>query len=98
MKTTVSIKLDMKDPDLSIIREVVRASREGKVIAFPTETVYGIGGPMSAPGISKALDTIKNREAGKQYTFHIGSMDMLDFLKVKKTPEFRYLTRPARSR
>lgn len=93
MKNTISIKLDAKDPDLSKIREVVRAGREGKVIAFPTETVYGIGGPVSAPGISQALDAIKNREAGKHYTFHIGSLDMLDFLKVKKTPAFRYLTR-----
>lgn len=93
MKTTVHIKLDAKDPDLSKIREVVRAGREGKVIAFPTETVYGIGGPMSADGLSQALDAIKNREMGKHYTFHLGSLDMLDFLKIKKTPEFRYLIR-----
>ncbi len=93
MASTVLIKLDSKDPDLSKIREVVRAAREGKVVAFPTETVYGIGGPMSAPGISQSLDRIKNREAGKQYTFHIGSLDMLDHLKVKKTPAFKFLTR-----
>ncbi len=93
MKTTAVIKLDAKDPDLSKIRDVVRAAREGKVIAFPTETVYGIGGAISAPNISQALDAVKNREMGKKYTYHIGSLEMLEFLKIKKTPEFRYLTR-----
>lgn len=93
MKTTALIKLDPKDPDLSKIREVVRASREGKVVGFPTETVYGIGVPMSAPGGVQALDNVKKREAGKSYALHIGSFDMLELLKIEKTPEFRYLTR-----
>ena len=93
MKTTTILKLDPKDPDLSKIREVVRGAREGKIVAFPTETVYGIGGPASLPSIIPALDVIKNRESGKHYTVHIGSFDMLDFLKIKKTSKFRFLVR-----
>lgn len=93
MKTTNVVKLDPRDPDLSRIREVVRAAREGKIVAFPTETVYGIGGPASLPSVIPALDAIKNREGGKHYSVHIGSLDMLDFLKIKKTSAFRFLVR-----
>lgn len=93
MKTTTVLKLDARDPDLSKIREVVRAAREGKIVAFPTETVYGIGGPASNPSVIPALDAVKNRESGKHYALHIGSLDMLEFLKIKKTSAFRYLVR-----
>lgn len=92
-KTTVLIKLDKRDPDLSKIRDIARVSREGKVIGFPTETVYGIGGPMSVVGISQMLDEIKKRKPEKSYSFHIGNWDMLDYLKVKRTPAFRFLAK-----
>jgi len=85
--------MDQRDPDLSRIRDVARATREGKIVAFPTETVYGIGGPMSLPGIEAALRTIKKRDEGKPFSFHIGSIEMLDILKVKRTPAFRHLAR-----
>ena len=93
MKTTVLIKLDSRDPDLSRLREVARASKEGKIVGFPTETVYGIGAPMSVPGLSSSLDLIKKREGGKPYTYHVASWDMIEYLKVKITPPYRYLTR-----
>lgn len=93
MKTTTVLKLDPRDPDLSKIREIVRAAREGKIVSFPTETVYGIGGPASIPSIVQALDAVKDRQSGKYYALHIGSLEMLDFLKIKKTAEFKYLVR-----
>lgn len=90
---TIAIKFDMRDPDLSKIRDVARAAREGKIVAFPTETVYGIGGPMSVPGISERLIEIKKRAPEKPFSYHIGSPEMLDMLGVKQTPAFRYLFR-----
>jgi len=80
------IKIDSHDPDMSRIREVASACREGKVVAFPTETVYGIGGKMSAPEIEKRLRKIKGRPDTKPFAYHIGDWEMLDVLKVKKTP------------
>ncbi len=93
MKTAVMLKMDPRDPDISRMREVARASRAGKVVAFPTETVYGIGGAMSAPGIEAALDGIKKREPGKYYSYHIASSEMLEMLGVKRTPEMRFLAK-----
>jgi tRNA threonylcarbamoyl adenosine modification protein (Sua5/YciO/YrdC/YwlC family) len=93
LKTTTLIKLDARDPDLSKIRDVARAAREGKIVAFPTETVYGIGGPASLPRMHETLVQIKKREPEKPFSFHIGSSEMLDMLRVKRTPAFRYLAR-----
>lgn len=93
MKTTLVVKIDNKDPDLSRIREIARASRDGKIVAFPTETVYGVGAPMSVPQLKEILTGLKKRSPEKPFAYHIASTDMLDFLKVKRTPELRYLAR-----
>ena len=93
MPTTTIIKLDTRDPDLSKIREVARAAKEGKVVAFPTETVYGIGLPMSVRGAADTLAAVKKREEGKHFSYHLGSWEMVDHLLVRRIPVFRYLTR-----
>ncbi len=87
------LKLDSRDPDLVRIREIARASREGKVAAFPTETVYGIGAPMSVKGIREKLIQIKGRDEGKPFSYHIGDWAMIDVLGAVRTPVFRYLAR-----
>ncbi len=88
-----AIKIDAHEPDMARIREVANACKEGKVIAFPTETVYGIGGRMGAPGIEKKLCEIKGRPGTKPFAFHVGDWAMLDALKVKKTPLVRAMAR-----
>jgi tRNA threonylcarbamoyl adenosine modification protein (Sua5/YciO/YrdC/YwlC family) len=93
MKKPVMIKLDSRDPDLSRIREMVRVAREGKVVAFPTETVYGIGLPMSVPNAAERLAKIKNRPESKLFSYHIGDRGMLEGLQVSRTPVFRFMSR-----
>ena len=93
MVTPGVIKIDSHDPDMTHIREVANACKEGKVVVFPTETVYGIGGKMSAPGIEKRLREIKGRSDTKPFAYHIGDWVMLDALKVKKTPLVRTMAR-----
>ncbi len=87
------IKLDPRDPDCVQLKRVVDASREGEVVGFPTETVYGIGGLMSVPGVEKRLQEIKGRREGKPFAFHIGDWDMIDRLGVVQTPMVRFLMR-----
>lgn len=87
------IKIDNHDPDMVRIREVANLCKEGKVVAFPTETVYGIGGKMSAPEIEKRLCEIKGRPETKPFAYHIGDWEMLDRLQVKKTPLVRAMAR-----
>ena len=93
MKNTVIIKINSKDPDFSQIRDVARGAREGKIVAFPTETVYGIGGPMNIPGMSETLAGIKKRDENKPFSYHIGDLAMLDMLGVKRTAKLRFLAK-----
>jgi tRNA threonylcarbamoyl adenosine modification protein (Sua5/YciO/YrdC/YwlC family) len=93
MVTPGVIKIDSHDPDMARVREVAHACKEGKVIVFPTETVYGIGGMMSAPGVEKRLREIKERSDKKPFAYHVGDWVMLDALKVKKTPLVRTMAR-----
>ncbi len=90
---TQLIKMDSRDPDFTKIRSLAQASREGKIIAFPTETVYGIGGPMTVAGVHEKLVRLKRREPDKPFSYHIGEWDMLDALGVQRTPAFRFLAR-----
>ena len=88
MPSTIVIKLDPRDPDLSKIRDAAKAAREGKIVAFPTETVYGIGGPMSVAGVHQKLVEIKKRPPQKPFAFHIAGAEMLDFLGWMLTNSF----------
>jgi len=87
------IRIDNHDPDMARIREVADACKEGKLVVFPTETVYGIGGMMSVAAIEKRLREIKGRSDAKPFSYHIGDWEMLDTLKVKKTPLVRSMAR-----
>jgi tRNA threonylcarbamoyl adenosine modification protein (Sua5/YciO/YrdC/YwlC family) len=93
MTTPGVIKIDSHDPDMARIREAAAACKEGKLVAFPTETVYGIGGRMGAPGIEKRLCEIKGRTDTKPFAYHIGNWTMLDTLRVQKTPLVRLMAR-----
>lgn len=81
-----------EDPDFESLRNIARGAREGKIVGFPTETVYGIGGPMSKAGVGDRLREIKGRDANKPFSYHIGDTAMVDLLEVERTPIFRALT------
>ena len=49
------------------MNKIVNAYENGQIIAYPTDTVYGIGcNPFNKDSISKIYD-IKNREGGKRF-------------------------------
>jgi len=87
------IKIDSRDPDMPRVRELARSCREGKIAIFPTETVYGIGAPMSVPGIEEKLYGIKGRPEHKPFSYHIADWEMLETLKVRQTPLVKALAR-----
>jgi L-threonylcarbamoyladenylate synthase len=69
MKTEV-VSLAAENSDIEKIQAAARALDEGRLVAFGTETVYGIGCRAQADTIRR-LDEIKGRAAGKRYTLHI---------------------------
>ena len=70
MKTRV-IKVDAQQPDPGAIEEAAAALREGKLVAFPTETVYGLGAhALDERAVQKIFDA-KERPATDPLIVHI---------------------------
>ena len=91
--TATVIRFDPADPNFRAIREMAQQARAGRIIAFPTETVYGIGAPASRPEAVERLYAIKGRDRSKPFAYHIGDWDQLVFLNIARTPAFRYLAK-----
>jgi len=67
---TKVIKLDPVNIDASAIKEAAAAIDAGALVAFPTETVYGIGCRVGGESIAR-LNQLKGRTADKYYSLHI---------------------------
>jgi tRNA threonylcarbamoyl adenosine modification protein (Sua5/YciO/YrdC/YwlC family) len=87
------IRFNPGDPNLKAIRDIAQYARVGRIVAFPTETVYGIGVPASRKDALEKLYLIKGRDRAKPFAYHIGDWDQLAFLNVVRTAPFRYLSK-----
>ncbi len=65
---TVRIKVDPKEPDPRCIAEAAEILENGGLLAFPTETVYGLGALESHSAACERLSKLKERPAGKPFT------------------------------
>ena len=65
------LKVDPLHPDPIIIHEAAGLLRRGGLVAFPTETVYGLGANLNDPQAIQELYQIKQRPFEKQVTLHI---------------------------
>ena len=63
---------------------------EGKVVAFPTETVYGIGTCANRPEAAERLYELKKRPAEKLFSYHIADFGAIEELNVQTNSVFRY--------
>ena len=90
MKTTI-IKLDPKRPDPVRIKEIAGQLAHGKIIAFPTETVYGLAVSALQPQAVTRLNELKQRPEDKPFTYHIGNLGMLERLDVIQGRVLRFL-------
>ena len=89
MKTTI-IKLNPLHPDLEQIRQAAMSALEGKLVAFPTETVYGIGACASRQAAIQKIYSLKQRNQEKPLAYHIGEIGSIEKLGVRTTSVFRF--------
>lgn len=75
--------VNKQDGDKEVIDFVVRALREGKVIAYPTETVYGLGCDATNKRAVNKIYSIKGKSEQKQLLVLVASLAM-----AKKYVEF----------
>ncbi len=64
-------------PDPSVITQAAKMLREGGLVAFPTETVYGLGADATNPKALERLNQVKGRPPEKPYSLHLYSMDQV---------------------
>ena len=64
------------------IDEAVAELERGALVAFPTETVYGLGADASNPDAIAALYAAKGRPADHPVIVHLGSIEQLDSVAI----------------
>lgn len=61
----------------NVIREAASCLAGGGLVAFPTETVYGLGANATDPAAVARLRDVKGRAESKPFTVHIGARSAL---------------------
>ncbi len=60
--------------------------KDNKVVAIPTETVYGLAAKATNTSAIKKIFTAKNRPSDNPLIIHVSNMEMIDKL-VKEIPD-----------
>ena len=82
---TIIKKIDPKDMTSDDFLEAAKLLRSGKLVAFPTETVYGLGGNAYDSTASARIYAAKGRPSDNPLIVHISSFDEITPL-VKDIP------------
>lgn len=83
---TIYKKIDPHCIDMDIIREAGRIIRAGGLVAFPTETVYGLGADALCGASSKKIYEAKGRPCDNPLIVHIAEFDSIYGI-VNKVPD-----------
>ena len=76
METRV-IKVDPLNPSQEAVREAAEVILKGGLVAFPTETVYGLGASSYNPDAVRRIYVVKNRPMDNPSIIHIASLEQL---------------------
>jgi len=86
MKKTLVFKVNPENPDIQTIHTAASIIRNGGLVAFPTETVYGLGADALNPEAVKALFKAKKRPLDNPPIVHVGNTQDV-YRLVKDVPE-----------
>lgn len=82
MQTKV-VKIDPFQIDENEMKEAAELIRKGELVAFPTETVYGLGADALHPEASKKIYAAKGRPSDNPLIVHICNLRNLFPLQKK---------------
>lgn len=81
--------IDLKEKDFTKLEEPAQIIKNGGIVVFPTETVYGIGAnALNAEAVKKIYE-IKKRPLSKPITLLVNSIDIIERVAKDITP-FEY--------
>lgn len=72
------LRTDQENPAEDEVREGARVIREGGLVVFPTETVYGLGANAFSEEACRKIFKAKERPADNPLIVHISSLDRLN--------------------
>lgn len=72
---TEVLRVDSLNPDRTVIARAARCLREGGLVAFPTETVYGLGANALDRSALRRVFAAKQRPATDPLIIHLASID-----------------------
>ncbi len=85
------LKVDPERPDPDRIHEAAGILKRGGLVAFPTETVYGLGANLEDPQAIQELYLVKQRPFEKKVTLHIADPKAVESHGVAVPPLAREL-------
>lgn len=85
--TTLVLKVDPDNPDGKIIARAAGVLKRGGLVAFPTETVYGLAAKALDRRAMAALRRVKNRPGNKPFTVHIADEGIIEKMGCRITEE-----------
>ena len=71
IKLTINLKIDRWNPDLNVIAQAASILKSEGLVAFPTETVYGLGANGLAPKAVNKIFQAKGRPADNPLILHV---------------------------
>ncbi len=85
MRTRV-LKVEPENPDPAAIHEAAGLLRRGGLVAFPTETVYGLGANLEDPQAIQELYQVKQRPFEKQVALAVADRAAVETQGVEVSP------------
>lgn len=90
MQTKV-VKIDSANIDDAAMKEACDLIRAGELVAFPTETVYGLGADALHPEASKKIYAAKGRPSDNPLIVHISKFEDLVSIAREVPPQAKKL-------
>ncbi|HEY6332577.1 MAG TPA: L-threonylcarbamoyladenylate synthase, partial [Blastocatellia bacterium] len=91
MAETTLIKVNSEHPDVSSVARAAAVVSQGGLVAFPTETVYGLGADALNPRAVRRIFRAKDRPADNPLIVHVANLEMLPLLAEQVPPEAEQL-------
>ncbi|MFH1459906.1 MAG: L-threonylcarbamoyladenylate synthase [Candidatus Omnitrophota bacterium] len=91
-KKTKIFKINPENPDIELIKQAAQILKDGGLVAFPTETVYGLAAITTQDLAVEKLRYIKQRNEEKKFSLCIYDTDqVLKYVKNVSTFKFKLM-------
>ncbi|MGH6690925.1 MAG: L-threonylcarbamoyladenylate synthase [Gammaproteobacteria bacterium] len=88
---TAVTAVDAANPGADALAHAATILRNGGLVAFPTETFYGLGASATDAGAVRRVAHVKHRDEAKPLLVLVDSMTMAESLATDVTPRARQL-------